>query len=249
MSFYEPSEHLQLALHGGEGICSKVAYCCQLIVIIASKSSLLLCYCSLPMCVCILCFYADDYYLSVCEQAMRESGKTDQTIMHCMFVGPAGAGKSTLLKRLLRMKLDQTRTSTPVAEKSVRVDFVRKMSTSVASFDWKIIEDPKTQASALIVQLSAESEKAKDKHFTEEAEQASKPQKSSPNEKRDDTISSAEASQMITSPPEVTSNTKKTNLPAEAPNKIQVTNSLAGTIRPDSEALRNTINFLRQALQ
>ena len=66
-------------------------------------------------------FYADDYYLSVCEQAMRESEKTDQTIMHCIFVGPAGVGKSTLLKRLLCMKLDPTRTSTLLAEKSVQV--------------------------------------------------------------------------------------------------------------------------------
>ena len=107
-------------------------------------------------------FYADDYYLSVCEQAMRESGRTDQTIMHCIFVGPAGVGKSTLLKRLLRMKLDPIRTSTLLAEKSVRVDFVRKMSTSVAQvsgFDWQIIEDPMTQASELIEQLSTHSTK------------------------------------------------------------------------------------------
>ena len=37
---------------------------------------------------------------------MRESGKVDQTIMHCIFVRPPGVGKSSLLKRLLRMKLD-----------------------------------------------------------------------------------------------------------------------------------------------
>ena len=37
-------------------------------------------------------FYADDYYLSVCEQAVCESGATDQTIMHCIFVGPARVG-------------------------------------------------------------------------------------------------------------------------------------------------------------
>ena len=198
--------------------------------------------------------YADDYYLSVCEQAIRESGATDQTIMHCIFVGPAGVGKSTLLKRLLRMKLDQTRTSTPAAEASLRVDFVKKMSTSVAwasSFDWKIIEDPMTQASALIVQLSEKSEKVKvstkDNHSTEKAEQASKPEKSlpdSPPEKQDDsqnTISSAEmptASQTITSPP-------------EAPKMVQVTNSLAGPKSPDSKAsqLSRTINFFRRVLK
>ena len=116
---------------------------------------------------------------------MFKSGETDQTIMHCIFVGPAGVGKSTLLKRLLRMKLDQTHTSTPLAEKSVRVDFIRQMSTTVAwasGFDWKIIEDPMTQASPLIVQLSAESEKISTlgNHSTEEAEQVSKPQKNLP---------------------------------------------------------------------
>ena len=110
-------------------------------------------------------FYADDYYLSVCEQAIRESGRTDQTIMHCIFVGPAGVGKSTLLKRLLRMKLDQTRTSTLLAEKSVQVG-IRDVSTSVAQvsdFDWQIIEDPMTQASELIEQLSTQSKQVSTK--------------------------------------------------------------------------------------
>ena len=217
--------------------------------------------------------YADDYYLSVCEQAIRESGATDQTIMHCIFVGPAGVGKSTLLKRLLRMKLDQTRTSTPVAEASLRVDFVRKMSTSVdfvrkmstsvawaSGFDWKIIEDPMTQASALIVQLSEKSEKVnvstKDNHSTEKAEQASRPQKNLPNlqlEKRDDsqnTSSSAEVpntSQTITSP----SNTQTTNVPAKAPKMVQVTNSLAGPKSLHSKASQpsKTINFFRRVLK
>ena len=221
--------------------------------------------CSLPLCECF--FYADDYYLSVCEQAIRESGATDQTIMHCIFVGPAGVGKSTLLKRLLRMKLDQTRTSTSVAEASLQVDFVRKMSTSVAwasSFDWKIIEDPMIQASALIVQLSEKSEKVKvstkDNHSTEKAVQASKPEKNlpdSPPEKQDDsqnTISSTEvpaASQTITSPPEAPSNTQTTNVPAEAPKMVRVTNLLAGPKSPDSEAsqLSKTISFFRRVLK
>ena len=110
-------------------------------------------------------FYADDYYLSLCEQAIHESGKTDQTIMHCIFVGPAGVGKSTLLKRLLRMKLDPIRTSTQLAEKSVRVG-IRDVSTSVAQvsdFDWQIIEDPMTQASELIEQLSTQSKQVSTK--------------------------------------------------------------------------------------
>ena len=84
---------------------------------------------------------------------MREYGKIDQTIMHCIFVGPPGVGKSSLLKRLLHMKLDQTRTSTQVVEKSV---IVRNVSTSVAQmshFNWQIMEDPITQAAGLIGQL------------------------------------------------------------------------------------------------
>ena len=103
-------------------------------------------------------FNADiDHYLSICEQVMLESGTMDQTIMHCIFVGPAGVGKSSLLKRLLHMKLSQTRTSTPTAERSVQVEIIRDVSTTVAQvsdFDWKIVEDPKTQASGLIGQLS-----------------------------------------------------------------------------------------------
>ena len=110
-------------------------------------------------------FYADDYYLRLCKQAMRESEVTEQTIMHCIFVGPAGVGKSSLMKRLLRMKLDQRRISTPLAENSVRVD-IRNVSTHVAQvsdFDWQLIEDPMTQASELIEQLTVQSKKVSSK--------------------------------------------------------------------------------------
>ena len=101
-------------------------------------------------------FYADDYYLSICEQVMHEYGAMDQTIMHCIFVGPAGAGKSSLLKRLLQMRLDPVRTSTQIAEKSVRVE-IRKVSTAVAQvsgLDWQKVENPISQASGLLGQLS-----------------------------------------------------------------------------------------------
>ena len=84
---------------------------------------------------------------------MRESGKMDQTIMHCIFVGPPGVGKSSLLKRLLHMKLDPIRTSTQVVEKSVRVEIIRDVSTTVAQvsgIDWLIMKDPISQASGLI---------------------------------------------------------------------------------------------------
>ena len=88
-------------------------------------------------------FYADnDYYLSKCEQVMHESGTMDQTIMHCIFVGPAGVGKSSLLKRLLRKKLVSKRTSTQAAEKSVQVEIIRDVTISIS------------QASLLIGQLS-----------------------------------------------------------------------------------------------
>ena len=106
--------------------------------------------------ICVV-FSADNHYLAMCEQVMRESGKMDQTIMHCIFVGPPGVGKSSLLKRLLHMKLDPIRTSTQVVEKSVRVEIIRDVSTAVAQvsgIDWLIIEDPISQASGLIGQLS-----------------------------------------------------------------------------------------------
>ena len=88
---------------------------------------------------------------------MREYGTMDQTIMHCIFVGPAGVGKSSLLKRLLHKPLDSNRTSTQAAEKSVRVEIIRDVTTTtaqVSGFDWKEIENPVSQASVLIGQLS-----------------------------------------------------------------------------------------------
>ena len=86
---------------------------------------------------------------------MREYGKMDQTIMHCIFVGPPGVGKSSLLKRLLRMKLDPNRTSTRVAEKSVMIRNVSIIAGQVSGIDWQKIEDPISQASGLIGQLSS----------------------------------------------------------------------------------------------
>ena len=110
-----------------------------------------------------MCLFTDDYYLSICEQVMRESGAMDQTIMHCIFVGPAGVGKSSLLKRLLRMKLDPKRISTQIAEKSVQVEVIRDVSITtaqVSGLDWQKIEDLDSQASGLIGQLSTKHEQA-----------------------------------------------------------------------------------------
>ena len=108
----------------------------------------------------VLTFYTG---LSVFEEAMSKHGKGNQTVMHCIFVGPPGVGKSSLLKRLLRMKLDPKRTSTQIAEKSVRLDIkygeIRDVSMSIAqvsSFGWQLMEDPSEQASKLIGQWHTE---------------------------------------------------------------------------------------------
>ena len=105
---------------------------------------------------------SDAHYLSICKQVMEEHGTMDQTIMHCIFVGPAGVGKSSLLKRLLHEKLDPERCSTQLSEKSVRVEVIRdvsKMVAKVTDFEWKIMEDPVTQGSELIRQWSTKQKK------------------------------------------------------------------------------------------
>ena len=138
---------------------------------------------------------------------MREYGKTDQTIMHCIFLGPPGVGKSSLLKRLLRMKLG-ARTSTEVMEKSIRVDIVRDVSISVAQvsgFEWNIVKDPMTQASRLIGHLSTEQEKESTLH--EGKEQVLEDSPNIPAEEVDVSL--------------------LTTLPAEAFNDSQITNSSA----------------------
>ena len=105
---------------------------------------------------------SDARYLSICKQVMEEHGTMDQTIMHCIFVGPAGVGKSSLLKRLLHQKLNPERCSTQLSEKSVRVEVIRdisKMVAKVTDFEWKIMEDPVTQGSELISQWSTKQKK------------------------------------------------------------------------------------------
>ena len=91
----------------------------------------------------------------------------NQTIMHCIFLGAAGVGKSSLMKRLLRLKLDPNRTSTQIAEKSMRVE-VRDVKTGVAQvsgLDWQIIEDPSTQACGLLGQMfMKQKKKSKKEH-------------------------------------------------------------------------------------
>ena len=108
-----------------------------------------------------------DHYLSICEQVIHKHGEMNQTIMHCVFLGAAGVGKSSLMKRLLRLKLDPNRTSTQIAEKSMRVE-VRDVKTGVAQvsgLDWKIIEDPSTQACGLLGQMLTKQEKeSKEEH-------------------------------------------------------------------------------------
>ena len=105
-------------------------------------------------------FYPDvDHYLSICEKLIQEEGKMDQTIMHCIFLGAAGVGKSCLMKRLLGETVVITdRTSTQIAEKSVRV-----VSTTVAEISdskWEKIDDANKYACGLMEQMSTRSKEA-----------------------------------------------------------------------------------------
>ena len=64
----------------------------------------------------------------------------NQIIMHCMFLGAAGVGKSTLMKRLLSKEVNiEDRTSTQIAEKSIRV--VSTAVAKVSDLTWKEIDD------------------------------------------------------------------------------------------------------------
>jgi len=85
----------------------------------------------------LLYVYPDvDHYLSICEKVIQEQGEMNQTIMHCMFLGDAGVGKSTLMKRLLGKEVNiEDRTSTQIAEKSVRV--VSKAVAKMSGLTWK----------------------------------------------------------------------------------------------------------------
>ena len=76
--------------------------------------------------------------------------------MHCIFLGAAGVGKSCLMKRLLGEKVDIThRTSTQIAEKSVRV--VSTAVAKVSDLTWKKIDD-NAVACGLMGQMSKEHE-------------------------------------------------------------------------------------------
>ena len=192
---------------------------------------------------------------------MRESGKMDQTIMHCIFVGPPGVGKSTLLKRLLRMKLDQTRSSTVLAEKSVRVDIVRDVSTHVAQvsgFDWQIIEDPTTQASGLIRQITKQPEKEK-RHSTEDTNRQFPGQVEQVFEQHDSfsTLSAEEQddSAITTSPTEAPNSSQTTKSSAEVPFNKQIINlpvdeqTASQTTVSETLQLNKSINFFRHVLK
>ena len=97
-----------------------------------------------------------DHYLSICEKIIQEQGKGDQTIMHCIFLGAAGVGKSTLMKRLLGEKVDiASRTSTQIAEKSVRV--VSTAVAEVSDVKWRKIDD-NAVACGLMGQMVTEQE-------------------------------------------------------------------------------------------
>ena len=97
-----------------------------------------------------------DHYLSIYKRIIQEQGETNQTIMHCIFLGAAGVGKSCLMKRLLGEKVDiEDRTSTQIAEKSVRV--VSTAVAKVSDLTWKKIDD-NAVACGLMGQMSKEHE-------------------------------------------------------------------------------------------
>ena len=97
-----------------------------------------------------------DHYLSICERVIQEQGETNQTIMHCIFLGAAGVGKSCLMKRLLGEKVDIThRTSTQIAEKSVSV--VSTAVAKVSDLTWNKIDDTAVGC-GLMGQMSKEHE-------------------------------------------------------------------------------------------
>ena len=106
-------------------------------------------------------FYPDvDHYLSICEKLIQEEGKMDQTIMHCIFLGAAGVGKSCLMKRLLGETVVITdRTSTQIAEKSVRV--VSRTVAEISDSKWEKIDDTNKYACGLMEQMSTRSKEAK----------------------------------------------------------------------------------------
>ena len=192
---------------------------------------------------------------------MHESGAMNQIIMHCIFVGPAGAGKSSLLRRLLRMKLDP-RCSTQAAEKSVRVEIknVSRTAAQVTGLDWQKIDDPISQASGLIGQLSTNQ---LEKHEEDSSAQASRPveQLSANQEKaiKEDSHSMEEnPSEFITEPEEtvdITETKIELKLPEhtlKSPDSEQCTTSKSS----DSEQLQHSqsqfgkaIEFLRHVLK
>ena len=77
-------------------------------------------------------------HIAAIEEAIKNKGKLDHTVMHGVFLGPARSGKSSLIKRLLKKQLDRTSPSTGAADKVIQVS-VRKSSsiaTSVFESTW-----------------------------------------------------------------------------------------------------------------
>ena len=116
-------------------------------------------------------FYVDvDHYLSICEKVIQEQREMNQTIMHCIFLGATGVGKSTLMKRLLGEKVDIIhRTSTQIAEKSVRV-----VSTAVAKMSdltWRKIDDTAMACGLMGHMLTGQETESKQANQTEHTQE------------------------------------------------------------------------------
>ena len=77
----------------------------------------------------------EDQHVAAFEEAVKEKGKLDQTIMQCVFVGPPRSGKSSLIKRLTGERPSRSLPSTGVAEKVIQVEIRKPMASTVKAKD------------------------------------------------------------------------------------------------------------------
>ena len=76
----------------------------------------------------------EEMHLTAVENAIKERGTLDHTLIHGVFVGPPRSGKDSVMKRLLGEKATDKSPSTGVAEKVVHVK-VEESSTFAATVD------------------------------------------------------------------------------------------------------------------
>ena len=183
---------------------------------------------------------------------MRESGSMDQTIMHCIFVGPAGVGKSSLLRRLLRIKLDQKRTSTQALENSVQVEIknVSKTTAKVSGLDWHKIADPISQASGLIGQLFInQQEKHKEDPSTQASGLVGRLSTDQGKSMKEESHSMAENLSEYVTEPEQTKDITEPKVVLELPEHTTPKSPDSELPQPSQSQFQKAIEFLRQVLK